>query len=90
MLHPPFIYLLLHFLYQCLCSAAGVSRFVRTPRTRVLPGYKPTNGVLTAAALLHCRRAETNRIQSMRCARLPFLSMVSVGTLRNTAGETEN
>lgn len=52
--------------------------FVRAPGARVLPGYKPTNGVLTAAALLHCRRAETNRIRSTRCARLPFLSARSV------------
>ncbi|KAK1886488.1 Protein translocase subunit SecD [Dissostichus eleginoides] len=34
----------------------------------VLPGYKPANGVVSAAALLHCRRAETNRIQSESCA----------------------
>lgn len=61
------------FPYHCLCGVAGVSRLC-APGSRVLPGYKPTNGVLTAAALLHCRRAETNRIQRLRCARLPFLS----------------
>lgn len=56
-----------------LCRVRG-SPFVRAQGTSVLPGYKPTNSVLTAAALLHCRRAETNRIQSLRCAHLPFLS----------------
>lgn len=67
------------FLFLCYClthtraSAVGTGfPLVRAPGARVLPGYKPTNGVLTAAALLHCRRAETNRIQSLRCARLPL------------------
>lgn len=68
-------------------------QFVRAPGTRVLPGYKPTNGVLTAAALLHCRRAETNRIQSLRCAHLPFLSALSVCAFKKKkkiSGKTEN
>lgn len=46
---------------------------------RVLPGYKPTNGVLTAATPLHCRRAETNRIQSVSS-----LSVLSASSVKNT------
>lgn len=64
------------------------SPFVRAVGTRVLPGYKPTNGVLTVAALLHCRRAETNRIQSLKCAHLRFLSVLSVCALQERKGVT--
>lgn len=45
------------------CVASPGVSFVRAPGTGGLPRYKPANGVLTAATLLQCRRAETNRIQ---------------------------